>query len=242
MTKWFKETDSTNNQIVIEKENLPDKSVFATLFQSAGKGQRGNKWQSDYGENLLFSILFKPKSIASSDQFIISQTVTLGIVNYLKKHGIDSKIKWPNDIYVGDLKICGILIENSISGDKLSCSVVGIGLNINQKEFIGVPNPTSVALQTGQELRYDINQELDSILENIFEQYDMINTDWAEIESEYLKLLYRKNELHKYIDRTNDTEFEGKIIGIDHTACLLVEKSDGSIQKFAFKEISYVLK
>ncbi len=240
--KWFNETDSTNNQIVNDKKSLEDKSVYATLFQTSGRGQRGNVWTSQKGDNLLFTILFKPNNIASKRQFIISQAVTLGVVDYLDSYGIKATIKWPNDIYVNDLKICGILIENTIMGDKLADSIVGIGLNVNQKIFEGLPNPTSIVLEKHTDERFEVYNELPKILTNIFYYYDIIDTRSELIEQSYLNKMYRKGSFHRYIDINNNVEFEGKIIGIDSSSCLLVEYRNGEIRRFAFKEISYVLK
>lgn len=240
--RWFDKIDSTNNQIVKDKLRLDDKSVYAALYQSAGRGQRGNSWYSRSGENLLFTILFKPQNIHAGRQFIISQAVTLGIVDYLHTFGIEAMIKWPNDIYVGDNKICGILIENTVSGDNLAYSIVGIGLNVNQKEFYGAPNPTSIALETGSETGLNIIEELPTLLSYIFGHYGAIQNDADDIERSYLEKMYRRGAFHRFFDVNEGVEFEGKIIGIDSSSCLLVEYHDGKVKRFAFKEISYILK
>ena len=170
--KWFKTIDSTNNRIALDKEDLADKTVYMTDFQTAGKGQRGNGWESAKAENLLFSILFKPSDILAENQFIISQAVTLGIVEYVRSKGITAKIKWPNDIYVNDRKICGILIENSVNGNNLVSSIVGIGFNLNQLTFSpDIPNP--VSLSTLTDVRYDLKEELLSLLHFIFDGIDL---------------------------------------------------------------------
>ena len=145
---WLDVTDSTNNRAQDGIPTAEDRSVWAALFQTQGRGQRGNTWKASKGENLTFSILLKPSFILAQDQFIISAIVTLGIHKYLQNKGIESRIKWPNDIYAADRKICGILIENGISGNLLSTSICGIGLNINQREFPkDLPNPTSTILE-----------------------------------------------------------------------------------------------
>lgn len=239
--RWFDETDSTNTQIINDKVLLKDKSAYAALFQSAGRGQRGNKWESKSGENLTFSVLFKPEWIPATEQFVVSQIITLAISDYMLEKGIKVKIKWPNDIYVGDLKICGILMENTIKGDKLAYSVVGIGINLNQKEFCSdAPNPTSIALQTGRV--FDTKGELEIVLRHISEYYDTLTQDdFPQIEKRYLDQLYRIGEMHKYIDCTTGKEFSGKIVGIDKTACIEIEDASGKVRSFAFKEIKYVL-
>lgn len=245
-TKWFEEVDSTNTRMSEEKLTLSDCAVYAALFQTAGKGQRGNKWESGRGCNLTFSILFKPENISAHDQFIVSEVATLGIADYLQEKGIKASIKWPNDIYVGDRKICGILIENTIRGDKLSHSIVGIGVNLNQKLFRSdAPNPISVTLLTGEE--YDVKVELEKLLSHIVGLYDRLHADGASarqaaaIEETYTSKLYRRGEWHIYEDVAAGERLEGKILGVDRNACLRVEKRDGSISAFAFKEIKYIL-
>ncbi|MDD2595099.1 MAG: biotin--[acetyl-CoA-carboxylase] ligase [Bacteroidales bacterium] len=236
--KWFDITDSTNTQLNNDKGGLTDKNVYAALFQTAGRGQRGNRWESGKAMNLTFSILFKPTNIAANQQFIISEIVTLGIVDYMRSHGLAATIKWPNDIYINDLKICGILIENTVMGDKLTDSIAGIGVNLNQTEFCSdAPNPTSLSIMTGRQ--YDVRVELDCILSYIFQYYDM--TDYSSLEEKYLDIMYRRGEFHKYTDCTTGMEFTAKIIGIDKTACLVTEHTDGSIHSYAFKEIKYIL-
>lgn len=145
---WLKEIDSTNSEAHRRRHEATDFTVWAAEFQTAGRGQRGNTWESAAGENLTFSILFKPSNFLSTRQFELSEVVALGVVNYLAEKGIEAKIKWPNDIYVGDKKICGILIENVLSGDTLSVCIAGIGINLNQKIFRSdAPNPTSVLIE-----------------------------------------------------------------------------------------------
>jgi len=234
--KWFKTIDSTNNRISRDKEELSDKTVYMTDFQTAGKGQRGNCWESATAENLLFSILLKPTDILAEDQFIISQAVTLGIMEYIKNKGISAKIKWPNDIYVGDSKICGILIENSVNGDKLLSSIVGIGFNLNQLSFSPeIPNPVSLSLLT--DVRYDLKEELLSLLHYIFKEYDRRSQD---TEERYTAALYRLGKPYSYIDTTTGQTFTGTIAGVDQTARVLIDTDDGR-KAFAFKELKYII-
>ena len=237
--KWFDELKSTNSTISTDKMSLPSGTVYATVSQTAGKGQRGNSWESAPGKNLTFSILIKCQAgeIESRRQHIISEATTIGIVNYLKDKGIKANIKWPNDIYAGDFKICGILIENSVTGRWLGSSIIGIGININQLKFVSdAPNPISVANITGQ--RYDIHVELPMLLKCIF---DEINCADAMTESRFLDMLYRKGEWHEYIDCIEERRFKGKIVGTDEVFRLIVEKEDGTRKPFSFKEIKYII-
>lgn len=239
--KWFEETDSTNTQLQNDRHDLGDLTVYVAYFQTAGRGQRGNRWESKRGENLTFSILFKPETIAANEQFVISEAVALGISDYLAERGVECRVKWPNDIYYNDLKICGILIENGISSDKLAYSIAGVGININQDKFDSdAPNPTSLRLITGKE--YDIRQELPDIVSSITRRYNqVISGNSQQIENDYLARLYRKGEYHNYIDCINGKEFEARIIGLDLQARLQLETRDGQIRAYAFKDIGYVI-
>jgi len=125
-------TNSTAWLMVREKE-LPEGTVISANFQTAGKGQHGNRWESERGKNLLFSIILYPSSVSPDEQFLISMSISLGICDFLKHFLSDIKIKWPNDIYVNGGKIAGILIENSIIGQTIEYTVAGIGININRK-------------------------------------------------------------------------------------------------------------
>ena len=234
--KWFKTIDSTNNRIARDKEELADRTVYMTDFQTAGKGQRGNGWESAKAENLLFSILLKPTDITAENQFVISQAVTLGIADYIKGKGITAKIKWPNDIYVGDRKICGILIETTVNGHSLVSSIVGIGFNLNQLSFSpAIPNPVSLSQLT--DITYDLKDELLRLLHCIFEEYDNRSDQTA---VRYTSSLYRLGEPHPYIDAVSGETFTGTIRGVDETARVIIDTEDGP-KAFAFKELKYII-
>ena len=151
---WLKSVDSTNEAARRHISDIDNLSVLSALEQTEGRGQRGNSWSSNVGENLLFSIVlkFSPEDssqtfLEARDQFVLNEIAALSVVNFLSYHEIIAQIKWPNDIYVGSRKICGILIENSLRGKHVSLSIIGIGLNINQRNFdVNLPNPTSMVL------------------------------------------------------------------------------------------------
>ena len=247
--RWLKVTDSTNNRALEAIPSEKDKTVWAAEFQTAGRGQRGNKWTSDQARNLMFSILLKPDFIFAKDQFIVSVIVTLGIESYLKSKGVLSKIKWPNDIYVNDKKICCILIEHGISGEMLSSSGCGIVLNINQKDFPEyLPNPTSLIKELKEGTPdFSLTDELEILVSEIYRFYDRAREEFAQtgkydsLYKEYLEKLYRKNEFHRYIETAENKEMEAKIVGINDTACIIIEYRNGSRKTFAFKEISYII-
>ena len=250
--RWLTVTDSTNNRALEGIPSEKDKTVWAAEFQTAGRGQRGNTWKAAQAQNLTFSILLKPDFILAKDQFIVSVTVTLGLEQYLKTKGVQSKIKWPNDIYVQDRKICGILIEHGISGEYLSSSVCGIGLNINQREFPeDLPNPTSLILEVEKDEKnvptYCLQAELELLVAEIYRFYDKAREEYAQtgkfvsLYNLYLEKLYRKNEWHRYIETAENKEVEAKIVGLNDTACIVLEYRDGSRKTFTFKEISYII-
>ena len=151
---WLESTDSTNEEAGRRISDLDNLSVLSAVRQTEGRGQRGNSWSSNDGENLTFSIVLKYGNgegfipeIRAADQFAISEAAALAVVDLLASYDIEAKIKWPNDIYVGNRKICGILIENAIRGSYIANSIIGIGLNVNQQTFDpSLPNPTSMLL------------------------------------------------------------------------------------------------
>lgn len=145
---WLTEVDSTNKYVKSNIDSLDNLSVVSALSQTAGRGQGDHTWQSEPGQNLLFSILLKEPDVAPNCQKVISDAVAESMVKLLEKHGIEAWIKPPNDIWVRDKKICGILIEHALRSGRISWSILGVGLNINQTVFPSdLPNPTSMALE-----------------------------------------------------------------------------------------------
>lgn len=257
---WFDVIGSTNSSLAEERSRLPEWSVFAARMQTAGRGQRGNKWLCEKDANLTFSILLKPATIRPARQFAISEAVALGIVRYLEDRGVTARIKWPNDIYCGNLKICGVLVENFLSSAILADSIVGIGLNLNQREFDpSVPNPTSISLlrfpDGGEEMRrFEPEDELPALLEHIREEYGRLLNEPGAVHSDYLDRLYLRNEWHGFIDcRGNDAanlipttqaadgrRFRGRIIDVTPEGLLKAELPEGNVETFAFKELRYL--
>ncbi len=254
--RWFDVTDSTNSSLARERLDLPQWSIHAARLQTAGRGQRGNCWQSAEGQNLTFSILLKPFCYPVTEHFAITQAVTLGIVGYLAAHGISATIKWPNDIYVGDRKVCGILIENFLKSANLAECIVGIGLNLNQREFDpSAPNPTSLALLKGDGASYAPEEELPKLVEMIRTEYEKIPERTAELRVRYLERLYRRGEWHEYLDCRNDdsvsliptteavggVRIRGCIEGVTEEGLLKMKIPEGKSAEFAFKELRYII-
>ena len=180
---WLDSVDSTNDEAKRRISDIDNLSVLSALSQTQGRGQGDHTWSSEPGKNLLFSIILKYSShpeaaqstlmsVQAHDQIVISQITALSVVDMLASHGIEAKIKWPNDIYVGAKKICGILIEHTVCGKWLTSSVIGIGLNINQRNFdVNIPNPTSMVL-CGEDTTndYDVGMLLHEFM-RIFTDY-----------------------------------------------------------------------
>ena len=245
---WYECIDSTNNAARKMLEDIDIMSVVAAGFQTAGRGQKGNVWASEAGKNLTFSIAVRFGSgqfpaFPAVRQFAVSEAAALAIVSFLSEKGIDAMIKWPNDIYVGDRKICGILIEQKVRGSMLDGSVIGIGLDVNQTDFPQeLPNPVSMSLLTGK--TYQLEESLEQIagiFYKILSDALVSESALSALEDRYVSILYRRDEHHRFIDCRSGEEFEGIIRGIDENACLLVDRPDKGRQSFAFKEISYVL-
>lgn len=231
-------TTSTNDLLRDEKYREGD--VVWADFQTAGRGQRGHKWSSDAGENLLFSVALEPVFLPVAEQFLLSETVALSLSDLLADYGIATKIKWTNDIYVGDRKIVGILIEHIYSGAKLTRTIVGIGLNVNQREFDpSLPNPTSMALQTGK--RYDLREVLEHFVARLMYNYEQLRQGAGQrIQSRYIESMYRRGEQHTFA-LPDGTRFRGTILGVRPSGELIIDHADGTRKEYLFKQVEFVL-
>jgi BirA family biotin operon repressor/biotin-[acetyl-CoA-carboxylase] ligase len=238
---FFENLPSTNTYAIdLLKENmLPEGAIIQTNFQLAGRGYSSNKWESEDGKNLLISIVIYPTFINAEDQFSISMTISLGICDFLEQIIPVCAIKWPNDIYVLNDKIAGILIESSISGTKIEYSIAGIGLNINQMSFSkNIPNPTSLSLITGN--NYNIQECLNMLACALDKRYkQLISGDTSGIKNEYVSKLYRLNKWSEFKDEKG--LFTGRINSINEEGRLVVERTNGNKTDYAFKEVEFIL-
>jgi BirA family biotin operon repressor/biotin-[acetyl-CoA-carboxylase] ligase len=235
---WLERVDSTNNYCMqLAEKGEPEGQVVAAYFQEQGRGQRGNTWDSDEGMNLTFSILLRPTFMKVEEQFAVSKVIALSICDWLKINSVEAFIKWPNDIYIGEMKIAGILIENSFSSSQLDVSVIGIGLNLNQTIFSPkIPNPTSMALLTGMQYRPEI--VLRELLVSIQMRYLQLKFGLSEkVSEDYLKALYRFETFSNYCSAGES--FKAKIIGIKPTGELVLETEQGEQKSYGFKEVSF---
>lgn len=225
------ETDSTNRWLR-ERGGEGDMVVVAD-YQTAGKGQGTNSWESERGKNLLFSVLYHPQRIPANRQFHISMAVSLAIADALGEHIGDVSIKWPNDIYWRNAKICGILIENRLLGQTIRDSIIGVGVNVNQRQFhSNAPNPVSLWQIHGHET------DLELLLQSILDKFTLyINK--KEIKTQYLHLLYRRKGFHPYADR--EGSFMAEIVDVEDDGHLLLCDDNGQQRRYAFKEVSFVI-
>ena len=238
---FLKEIDSTNKELIrrLNTQSLNEGFLVQAAFQTGGKGQGDNQWESEGGKNLLFSFLLRPKFLAIPNQFYITIITSLALADSIRSLLLDEvvKIKWPNDIYVGRKKIAGVLIENAIQGDVFDWVVIGIGVNVNQQHFKSdAPNPISL-IQIRKE-----KTEVDAVL-GLFEiqfakRYAQLQSgDFDGLKQEYLNSLYQYKEWRSY--SANNQNFQGQIIGIDEYGFLRIETEIG-VRNFDAKEVEYL--
>lgn len=239
-------TDSTNKALArlvadnkLRNNNLNDFFAVCTDFQTSGRGQEKNVWQSNPGENILISLYFMPP-FPPSKQFVFNRFFSLTVRKTLDKYVSGVKIKWPNDIYVNDKKIAGILIEHTIAGDTIAGTIAGVGININQTLFDHhLPNPTSLKLETG--CQYDtaaLIREMIDIGKNSYYPL-LLNRQYNLLKDEYLHHLYHINEMHWY--DIKGTKKEASIIGTNDFGQLLLEDRHGIIYTCGTKEVRFML-
>ncbi|MES2518206.1 MAG: biotin--[acetyl-CoA-carboxylase] ligase [Bacteroidota bacterium] len=240
--KYLSNCHSTNDiaaEMIQSESHVFEGTVIITDNQTAGRGQRGNIWQASIGENLTFSLILKPNFLRASDQFQLNVAISLGVFDFLSEF-IDENlsVKWSNDIYFGDQKMGGILIENTLQGYQIGYSVVGIGLNINQMEF-GALRATSLRKASRNPLKYDLGEMLSKLLEKLEINYLIIKQgNYESLKIRYLASMYRFQEYHYF--RRNGQQFLGQIVGIDETGKLAIE-TEGMLLYFDFKEVEFVI-
>ncbi len=231
-------TTSTNDEARDARYRHGD--VVWAERQTAGRGQRGHVWHSPEGENLTFSLVLEPQFLPIGEQFLLSEAVALALTDMFAHYGIATRIKWTNDIYAGDRKIVGMLIEHNCSGPTLARSIVGIGINVNQAAFDpALPNPVSMAQLTGR--TFDREEVLRTFLERFALRYEQLRQgDQETLQSDYRTRMYRLGERHAYRLPGRD-ETEGIIEGVRPTGELLVRHTDGTLGEYLFGEIEFVI-
>ncbi len=233
--------DSTNNFLLrlLKNQHIDHEMVVNARFQSDGRGQEDNKWESEPYSNLTFSILLKPTYLEPQNIFCLNQVISLAIVDYLENNHITARIKWPNDILVECKKIAGILIENSFIGNSIQYSIIGVGLNVNQMNFSNVQNRAiSIKNIIGKEMNLDM--VLHSLLNAIHNRLKLLKRkDYQYISDDYKSHLHLFQSWARFYDN-NNVYFKGKIIDILPTGELCMMLENGGVKKFMNKELVFI--
>lgn len=240
----LEEVDSTNSYVSRHAGSLADMTMVMAATQNAGRGQRGNSWESEPGANLTFTLLHRPADFPALEQFAMSEAVCLAVTDWTATLGIEAKVKWPNDIYVGDRKLAGILIEHSVAGRLIEHSRIGVGLNVNQSEFRSdAPNPVSLIQLLGT--KTDISRAAAALGAHLESRLQEAATPEGRrmLHSAFLQRMWRKDgEPHPFRIPGGDI-FEGVIEDVDQSGPIRIRRTGGDeVRRYAFKEIEFVLK
>ena len=233
------QTASTNTYLSRLAATLPGGTVIYTPSQTAGRGQKGNSWESEDGKNLTFSMLLKRPPVSARDQFYLSEAAALAVVETLTAEAGDGfSVKWPNDVYWHDKKECGMLIENSLDGSDIATSIIGIGINVNQERFVSdAPNPVSLS----QILGHDVDREevFRQVLDNIGKCMQQVTEGrWEPIRTRYRQHLYRLGETHPYRFTDGHTEV-CRLLTVTDDGHLELQAPGHSPYHLAFKEVRF---
>lgn len=229
------ETDSTNRWLRAYQQTADDNLQCVAVwtdFQTAGRGCGSNTWESERGQNLLFSLLIHPQMLPANRQFHISMAISLAICEVLDQQIGDVSIKWPNDIYWRNGKLAGILIENQLQGSTIRDSIIGVGINVNQQRFLSnAPNPVSLFQIHGQQTSRQY------LLNDILQAFDRLMGQ--DLKDAYRARLYRRRGFHPYADAKE--AFMAEIADVEADGHLCLRDDHGQVRRYAFKEVSFVI-
>lgn len=237
--------DSTNSYAseLLRQTKPAEGTVIYTFDQQKGRGQRGNTWESEPNKNGALSFILYPSFLATEKHFLLTKISSLAVADLMAEtlativNTDDITIKWPNDIYVGNKKIAGILIETALRENTLQNAIIGIGININQLKFDNATNATSLALLSNKE--FDLTMLIEHLCEFIEVRYLQLKANKLEIiDAEYQNRLYQLNEWRRYTSKGG--LFEGKIIGVSPSGKLQVKLRSDDIKEFDLKEIGFI--
>ena len=237
----FQSLESTNQYALdlISKSKPIEGTVISTFNQTKGRGQIGSNWESSVDKNITISLILYPTFVAIQQQFILNQIISLAVKDWLLNHTSKVvKVKWPNDIYINDKKIAGILIQNSISGKKIGSTVIGMGININQESFPkDLPNATSLHIETNQS--FDLNNLIEELCFYLEVRYLQLKQNQLQkINQDYLRSLYKYQEVASFERIETGEIFTGMIQGISSYGKLQIEHNKG-LEEFDLKEITF---
>ncbi|PLX05009.1 MAG: biotin--[acetyl-CoA-carboxylase] ligase [Marinilabiliales bacterium] len=234
---------STNDYAsdLVRKSKPADFTCVIAREQQKGRGQNNNSWFSEPEKNLLLSLILKPAFLTPGQQFFISQMAAVACVDFLKSYGLVANIKWPNDIYIGNRKLGGILIEHNVQGNLLEYSIIGIGLNINQVEFPKeIPNPTSIKRELGSDfIMESVFQDLLYFLHIEYTALQQNSTEINILNEKYHRLMYKKGEKQQFV--INNSVEELWIRGVDQFGRLQLKKSNEELQPYCVGELEWII-
>ena len=237
------QTASTNTYLSRLAATLPGGTVIYTPSQTAGRGQKGNSWESEDGKNLTISLLLKRPPVKARDQFYLSEAAALAVVEALADEaGEGFTVKWPNDVYWQDKKVCGMLIENSLDGTDIATCIIGIGINVNQERFVSdAPNPVSFLNITGRE--HDLMTLLKSVCSRIEELVCSLSDEDArsDLHCRYMAALYRNDGAMYLYEDASGQRFMASVDGIAPDGTLTLRHEDGTRHDYIFKEVKHVI-
>jgi biotin--[acetyl-coA-carboxylase] ligase len=240
--------NTSNKKIVLTDKRAKKIQLVTTDYQTHGHGQVNTVWESARGENLLFSFLFRPQHIAAGEQFFLSEIACLAVAHTLDAYTEGISVKWPNDVYHHDRKICGMLLRHTLSGAQISATLVGIGLNLNQKQFVGdASNPVSLRQIIGrpvdrEEVLNRFAHHFDRLLRAVTPpDADERLAQRQRLHREYLRRLYHRDGAHDYVDTASGETFSAHIVDVAPTGQLTLRTTDGRLHHYHFKEVRFVV-
>ena len=240
--------NASNKKIVLDDKRAKEIQLVTTDYQTHGHGQVNTVWESARGENLLFSFLFRPQHITAGEQFFLSEIACLAVAHTLDAYTEGISVKWPNDVYHHDRKICGMLLRHTLSGAQISATLVGIGLNLNQKQFVGdAPNPVSLRQIIGrpvdrEEVLNRFAHHFDRLLRAVTPpDPDERLAQRQHLHCEYLRRLYHRDGAHDYVDAASGETFSAHIVDVAPTGQLTLRTTDGRLRHYHFKEVRFVV-
>lgn len=213
--------------------------VIQAYEQTQGRGAGSNYWESEPGKNLTFSVILQPLFLEPSQLFALTEMISLALFDVVERR-LGSEylsVKWPNDLWYKNKKLAGVLVQNRIKGNRIEFSVIGVGLNVNQKKFFSnAPNPASLIHFSGKE--ENLSDLLNEILERLGYFYEKLRSDFQSLEHSYMQKLYRVGEWAGY--RDEKSRFTAKITGINRYGQLLLTDRQNELRVYGFKEVEFL--
>ena len=234
------DTVTSTNDVAREPQYLHG-DIVAAEFQTAGRGQRGHTWTSSAGLNLMFTAVLCPTFLPVHEQFLLSECVALALCDTFASFGIATRIKWTNDIYAGDRKLAGVLIEQNVTGTSISRSIIGIGINVNQTEFDpSLPNPVSMKQLTGS--TFDRDVILERFSRCLMSRYGQMESgDRRQLQEEYRQSMYRLGEMSPFRLVPSGEVITAEIAGVQPSGALILRSADGRQDEYRFREVEFIV-